>query len=75
MKSEFNRCPHCKEVNNGAFVYECNNCSRIMCYNEGVFGFNKVGCWKTLDRCPDCASPREKSGSKIITHIGTIYKR
>jgi hypothetical protein len=74
MKNEFSRCPHCKEVNNGAWVYECNNCGRIMCYNEGVFGFNKVGCWKN-DRCPDCASHRKKDGVEIIKAIGIIYKR
>ena len=75
MKHEFSRCPHCKDVNNGAWVYECSNCSRIMCYNEGILGFNKVGCWKTPGRCPDCASPREKNGVEIIKAIGNVYKR
>lgn len=74
MKNEYSRCPHCKKIINGAWVYECSNCGRIMCYSDGYFGFGKDGCWKN-DRCPDCASHRKKDGVEIIKAIGIVYKR
>lgn len=50
----YSKCPYCKNPKTGLNIYRCDNCKRLACYYDGIWGAGATGCWYNHDHCPTC---------------------
>ena len=64
---QYSKCPHCNRTKKGLDIYKCQNCGRIACYYDGIFGVGATGCWNDHSKCPNCNQQHK------MKKVGDVY--